>query len=182
MANGVDFWSLRSTAMSAVRFMETYYKAALCRWTYLMLCPQLVTYTRLTVTWCHSECYMPSLQSSWLLHCTLLFVQPFALRALSCCKHDTDPILWLNVKTLKRVPTTLCGKMVRCFEGIDHGRNGRWCCYTSTIRWLVDTLKNTLSASSWHALELTHVIAASLAVAALPAWDNLLCNRMISNL
>ena len=55
---------------------------------------------------------MPSLQSSWLLHCTLLFVQPFALRAcaLSCCKHDIDPILWLNVKTLKRAPTPFVTK------------------------------------------------------------------------
>lgn len=40
----------------------------------------------------------------------------------------------------------------------------------------------TLSASNRHALELTHVVAASLAIAALPAWNNLLCNRMISNL
>ena len=70
-----------------------------------------ISYTMLTVTWCRSECCMCAirtpLQSHWRFRCTLLSVQLFASRASSCCKHDMGALSWLNVKTLKRAPTSL---------------------------------------------------------------------------
>ena len=39
----------------------------------------------------------------------LLFVQIFASRALSHCKHDMGALSWLNAETLERVPTMLSG-------------------------------------------------------------------------
>ena len=37
----------------------------------------------------------------------LFFVQLFALRASSRCKHDMDALSWLNAATLERAPTPL---------------------------------------------------------------------------
>ena len=48
------------------------------------------------------------------LSCRLLFVQLFAAKALSYCKHDMDALLWLNVETLKIVTNPLLGRLVRC--------------------------------------------------------------------
>ena len=42
----------------------------------------------------------------WLC-CTLFFVELFASRALSCCKHNMGALSWLNAETLERAPTPL---------------------------------------------------------------------------
>ena len=69
------------------------------------------------------------LWSQWWFYCTLLFVlliaQLFALRASNHWKHgyckkwmvgrpDMGAFLFLNAETLKRVPTPLFGRLVRC--------------------------------------------------------------------
>ena len=73
--------------------------------------------------------------SRWWLRCTLLlFVQLFASRASSRCKHDMGTLSWLNVKTLKRVPIPLFDRLFRCST---HGR--------SFVRlWYMNNLSNHL--------------------------------------
>ena len=70
-----------------------------------------------TVTWCYSQyCVLSGLNfkaTGW-LSCRLLFVQLFAAKALSYCKHDMDALSLLNVETLKKVPNPLLGRLVRC--------------------------------------------------------------------
>ena len=56
----------------------------------------------------------PWLWSSWWFLCMLLFVQLFALRASSHCKHNMGALSWLNVETLGRGPTPLFDRLVRC--------------------------------------------------------------------
>ena len=41
-------------------------------------------------------------------------LQLFALRASSCCKHDMVALSWLNAETLKKTPTALLGRLIRC--------------------------------------------------------------------
>ena len=70
-----------------------------------------------TVTWCYSQCYVLSglnFKATGWLSCRLLFVQLFAAKALSYCKHDVDALSLLNVETLKKVPNHLLGRLVRC--------------------------------------------------------------------
>ena len=59
----------------------------------------------LTITSCHSE---------WWFRCTLFCVQLFASRVSSCCKHDVGALSWLNAETVKKAPTPLFGRLVRC--------------------------------------------------------------------
>ena len=42
------------------------------------------------------------------------FVSNFASRASSRCKHDVGTLSWLNAETVKRAPTPLFGRLVRC--------------------------------------------------------------------
>ena len=57
--------------------------------------------------------------SKW-FHCTLLFVQLFALRASSLYKHNMGALSRLSVEKLERVPTLRFGRFVRCSA---HGRS-----------------------------------------------------------
>ena len=64
------------------------------------------SYAMFTVTWCHSECCVPS----GLDFATSGFdyvIQLFASRALSRCKHDVGTLSRLNVEILEIVPTPL---------------------------------------------------------------------------
>ena len=67
----------------------------------------------------HSECCVHAvrtqLQSGWWLYCMLMFIQLFASRALSRCKHVLGTLLWLNAETLKRAPTSPLCKVLRAW-------------------------------------------------------------------
>ena len=66
--------------------------------------------------WCCSECFVSSGLDNPLVapFCAFLFIQLFASRASNCCKHDMGTLLWLKAETLKRVPTPLFSRLVRC--------------------------------------------------------------------
>ena len=71
------------------------------------------TYTTLTVTWCHSECCVPSglnFEAIGGFRCRLLFVQLFASRA---CKHDMSTHSWFNSETFEIAPTPLFGRLFK---------------------------------------------------------------------
>ena len=67
------------------------------------------SYIMLTVTWCsRSECCV---LSGLDFEVSSSFVY---LRALNHWKHDMGTLLWLNAETLRRAPTPLFGRLVRC--------------------------------------------------------------------
>ena len=70
----------------------------------------MARYAMFTVTWCLSQCCVPSRPTSKPLgfHC-------ICLRPSSHCKHECS-----NTETLKRTPTPLFGRPVRCSA---HGRS-----------------------------------------------------------
>ena len=53
-------------------------------------------------------------EAAAVFRCMLLFVQLFASRALSRCKHDMGTLSWLNAEPLERAPTPLFDRLVRC--------------------------------------------------------------------
>ena len=74
--------------------------------------------TMLTVTWCHSECCVPSgldfqaAGGSIVRYCLsnyLLRGHPDAVNM-----HDMGTLSWLNAEPLERVPTPLVGRLLRC--------------------------------------------------------------------
>ena len=44
---------------------------------------------------------------------SIVFLQLFAFRALSQCKHDMGALLWLNAETLEIAPAPLFDRLVR---------------------------------------------------------------------
>ena len=48
-----------------------------------------------------------------------------------CCKHDMDTLSWLNAKILRRAPTLLFGRLVRCSV---HGHSFRRLWYMQNDR------------------------------------------------
>ena len=72
----------------------------------------------------------------------IICMQLFASRASSRCKHDVCALSWLNVETVKRAPTPLFGRLVRCYTHgpfferlwyIIHIGCSTWCINNSNI-------------------------------------------------
>ena len=130
----------------------------------------------------------PWLRSFWWFRCTLLFVQLFASRVSSHCKHDMGTLLWLNAGTLERAPTLLFDGLVRCSA---HGRSFARLRYMKTIgcgsflpysiRCQVSSIKlvPALSLSSvWNSIETWFQHQAR--EQALMEWNNPLLNGLYS--
>ena len=69
-----------------------------------------MSYIVLTVNWCCSECCVLSGLDFEVSGGSMYL---FASRALIHGKHDVGALSWLNAETLKRVPTSLFGRLVR---------------------------------------------------------------------
>ena len=60
------------------------------------------SHTMLTVTWCHSECCVPSGLN---FEAAGGSVVRYSSKASNHCVHDMGSLSWLNAETLKRAPT-----------------------------------------------------------------------------
>ena len=127
---GVSFtWSLRSTALSAMHISgkelhvilhqgiftktdvanEVSISKVVLRLTASYSMPTVTLYSQSDV--CHQDSTLKPL----VITCTLFCVQVFASRVSGRCKRDVGALSWLNAETVKRAPTPLFGRLVRCF-------------------------------------------------------------------
>ena len=99
-----------------------------------------VSYSMLTVTWCRSECCVPSGLDFEAAGGSVVCYYCFVLRASSHCKHDMGALSWLNAEAFERAPIPLFGRLVRCST---HG-------LSFTRLWYYEVLKTQVVHTSCH--------------------------------
>ena len=101
-------------------------------------------YTMHTVTYGAVQCCVPFTLKPLV---ALLFVQVFALRALSRCKHDMGTLSWINAERVSTPSLTI----VRCTA---HGRSFVSLRYSSSISYMLSLYETVTSISDIYAISI----------------------------